>query len=131
MNILSLAPNVPPMVQVARISGSTILVSWTSLTLSEARGFITNYTVAYSLLSGGSKRQTLNIVYQIVSAALNETTIEGLDESTAYLVQVSASTSVGAGVLSEPWLVARGGNFYVLFLLVFIVLILTGYKNFW
>ena len=109
MILLSLAPNVPPMVQVARISASTILVSWTSLILSEACGFITNYTVAYSLLSGGSKQQILNIVYQIVSAALNETTIKGLDESTAYLVQVSASTVVGAGVLSEPLLVAGGG----------------------
>ena len=100
MNLCSIASSVSPMVQVARFSRSIILVSWTSLILSEARGFIINYTVAYSLLaSGESKRQTQNILYQIVSAALNEATIDGLDESTAYLVQVSASTSVGAGVL--------------------------------
>ena len=114
MYVHSLAPSVSPMVQGSRISGSIILVSWTSLTLSEARGFITNYTVTYSSSSDGSKRQTQNTLYQIMSAALNETTIEGLDESTAYLVQVSASTAVGAGVLSEPLLVPRRGNSVVI-----------------
>ena len=119
MNLYSLAPSVSPVYQVARISGSIVLVSWTRLTLSEARGFITNYTVTYSSSSGGSKQQMQNTLYQIVSAALNETTIEGLDESTAYLVQVLASTSVGAGVLSEPLLVTRRGNFF--FVLVIVV----------
>ena len=80
-----------------RISGSMMRVSWTSLTLTEARGFITHYTVAYFPLSSGSKREELNILYQTVSKDSSETTIEGLDGYSAYVVQVSASTAAGDG----------------------------------
>ena len=84
-----------------RISGSMMRVSWTSLTLTEARGFITHYTVAYFPLSSGSKREELNILYQTVSKDSSEATIEGLDGYSAYVVQVSASTVAGAGGYSR------------------------------
>ena len=45
----------PKNIEVVRISGSMMRVSWTSLTLSEDRGFITHYTVAYFPLSSSSK----------------------------------------------------------------------------
>ena len=86
----------PKNVSVKRISGSMIRVSWTSMTLSEARGFITHYTVAYLPSTSRSKRQESNTLYQTVRNS-SETTIEGLDENIAYAVQVSASTATGAG----------------------------------
>ena len=72
-------------------------VSWISLTLTEARGFITHYTVAYFPLSSGNKREELNILYQNVSKDSSEATIEGLDGNTPYVVQVSAGTAAGDG----------------------------------
>ena len=80
-----------------RISGSVMRVSWTSLTLTEARGFITHYTVAYFPLSSGSKREELNILYQTVGKDSSDATIEDLDGYSAYVVQVSASTAAGDG----------------------------------
>ena len=80
-----------------RISGSMMRVSWSSLTLTEARGFITHYTVAYFPLSSGSKREELNILDQTVSKNSSEATIEGLDGYSAYAVQVLASTAAGDG----------------------------------
>ena len=80
-----------------RISGSMMRVSWIRLTLSEARGFITHYTVAYFPLSSGSKREELYILDQTVGNDSSEATIEGLDGYSAYAVQVSASTAAGDG----------------------------------
>ena len=80
-----------------RISDSMMRVSWSSLTLTEARGFITHYTVAYFPLSSGSKREEPNTLYQTVGKDSSETTIEGLDGFSAYAVQVSASTAAGDG----------------------------------
>ena len=84
-----------------RISGSMMRVSWTRLTLTEARGFITHYTVAYTPSSSGSKREEPNTLYQSVGNDSNEATIEGLDGDTAYAVQVSASTAAGSGDYSS------------------------------
>ena len=80
-----------------RISGSMMRVSWTSLTLTEARGFITHYTVAYFPLSSGSNQEEFSILYQTLSKDSSEATIEGLDGYSAYVVQVSASTAAGDG----------------------------------
>ena len=93
-----LEPRVSPRnTSVERVSSSMMRVSWTRLTLSEARGFITHYTVAYTPSSSGSKQEEPNTLYQTVSKHSSETTIEGLDGNTPYVVQVSASTAVGAG----------------------------------
>ena len=91
-------PSIAPKdIKVVRISGSMMRVSWTSLTLTEARGFITHYTVAYFPLSSGSKREELNILYQTVSKDSSKATIECLDGYSSYVVQVSASTAAGDG----------------------------------
>ena len=91
-------PSISPKdIEVVRISGSRMRVSWTSLTLTEARGFITHYTVAYFPLSSGNKRDELNTLYQILGNDSSETTIEGLDGYSAYVVQVSAGTAAGDG----------------------------------
>ena len=96
--IYYIEPSIAPKdIEVVRISGSMMRVSWTSPTLTEARGFITHYTVAYFPLSSGSKREELNILDQTVSKDSSEATIVGLDGYIAYAVLVSASTAAGDG----------------------------------
>ena len=77
-----------------------MMVSWTPLSLSEARGFITHYTVAYFPQQGSSKRQEPNTMYKNVSGDSDQATIDGLEASIDYGVQVSASTNAGSGDFS-------------------------------
>ena len=86
---------------VERTSPSTMLVSWTPLTLSEARGFVTFYTIAYTPILSSRRRQvSQDTMYRNASADSASITIVGLDGSVAYSVQVSAGTRAGQGVQS-------------------------------
>ena len=78
-----------------------MVVSWIPPTLSEARGFITSYTVFYSPHVNRIKRQEANTMQKTVSGDVNRTTIDYLDPNTAYDVQMSANTKAGASALSE------------------------------
>ena len=82
-----------------------MVVSWIPLTLSEAHGFITSYTVFYSPQVSRTKQEP-NIIQKTVSGDVSQTTIDGLDPNTAYNVQMSANTKAGAsslsGVISAP-----------------------------
>ena len=91
----------PKDVKVDRIHPTVMVVFWTPLTLSEARGFITSYTVFYSPQVSRTKRQESNTLQQTVSGNANRTTIYDLDPNTAYNVQMSANTKAGASALSE------------------------------
>ena len=78
-----------------------MVVSWIPLSYSEARGFISHYTVAYSPLTSGRKRQALDTMTQTVPGRdTNTTRIEGLDANTDYIVQVSATNGAGKGEVS-------------------------------
>ena len=86
---------------VGRTTPTTMLVSWTPLTLSEARGFVTFYTVAYTPVLNSRRRQvSQDTMYMSVSADSSSVTIVGLDGSLAYSVPVSAGTRAGQGVQS-------------------------------
>ena len=77
-----------------------MVVSWTPLTYSEARGFITHYTVHYSPVEVERKRQALATMTQIVPGMdTNTTRIESLDPNTDYTVQVSATNAAGTSAL--------------------------------
>ena len=78
-----------------------MVVSWTPLTLSEARGFIIRYTVFYSPQVSRRKRQEPNTMQKTVSGEVNQTTIHDLDPNTAYDLQMSANTKAGASALSK------------------------------
>jgi hypothetical protein len=84
-----------------------MVVSWIPLTYSEARGYITHYTVAYSPLRNEIKRQTLHKITRTVPGMdTNTTTIhEGLDADIDYIVQVSATNQAGSAEFSPPVLV--------------------------
>ena len=59
-----LTPSIAPKnVTISRPSPTVMVVSWIPLTYSEARGFISHYTVAYTpLTSNGRKRQATDIM---------------------------------------------------------------------
>jgi len=79
-----------------------MVVSWIPLTYSEARGFISHYTVAYTPQTSGRKRQAFDTMTQTVPGMdANTTRIEGLDANTDYIVQVSATNGAGTSELSS------------------------------
>ena len=84
-----------------RTSPTTMVVSWQPLTLAEARGFISHYTVRYSpqIISGGRKRQAA-MTMVVPGMDSNSTTITDLDPITVYEVQLSAATGAGDGNFS-------------------------------
>ena len=95
------APSVAPLnVRIIRPSATLMVVSWRPLTLTEARGFVSHYTVTYSpqVKSSGRKRQAA--MTEVVSGMDSSmVSIDGLDPDTVYNVHVSATTGGGDGVL--------------------------------
>ena len=110
-----LAPNVSPQVTVKRLSGTSMIVSWTKLTLTEARGFILNFSIVYYQSSGNRRRQQFKTVSVTVGNDSTKITISGLDEKLVYSVQVSANTVAGRGPLSMPYLVPLHGKKVTIF----------------
>ena len=97
----STVPSVSPSgVRVERLTSTAMNVSWTLLTLEEARGFVTSYTVSYRKDEGMAKRTTESVV--VPGGEQSSVVIGGLDPGSSYLVSVSASTSAGTGEMSEP-----------------------------
>lgn len=80
---------------------TVMVVFWNPLTYSEARGFVSHYTVAYSPQASNRKRQMSNAMKVTVSGMESyTTTIDSLDPNTLYGVQVSATTGGGEGEYS-------------------------------
>ena len=79
------------------------------MTLSEARGFITSYTVFYSPQVSRTKQET-NTMQKTVSGDVNQTTIDDLVPNIAYDVQMSANTNGGVSALSEVISVPNAGK---------------------
>ena len=74
-------------------------VSWTQLTLMEARAFITEYSISYKTARSSRRQQTTPVVHK-APADSSSTVVDGLDPSADYLVSLSAATSVGLGPAS-------------------------------
>ena len=79
-----------------------MVVSWIPLTYSEARGFVSHYTVVYTpVISNEMKRQAPNTMTVTVPGMdASATRIEGLDPNTYYTVQVSATNGAGTSKTS-------------------------------
>ena len=87
-------PGMAPMgVNVTRTSATVMVVSWIPLSYSEARGFISHYTVSFSPLTTGRKRQSATMSVPGMDA--NNTVIQDLDPNVEYIVQVSATNGAG------------------------------------
>ena len=94
----------PRRVVTTRPSDTVMVVSWIPLSYSEARGFISHYTVVY-FPPNMSKKQALDTMTQSVPGMdTNTTRIEGLDANTDYIVQVSATNGAGTSHLNPPLL---------------------------
>jgi hypothetical protein len=65
-----------------------MVVSWIPLSYTEARGFISHYTMAYSPLRNGRISQAVHTATQTAPGMdANTTRIESLDAKTDYIVQ--------------------------------------------
>ena len=99
-------PSVAPIPTLKWLSVSEMEVSWTSLTLEEARGFPTGYTVTYTSAAPGDparrRRRDEESGMETVSADQTSVTLTGLDSERQYSVSVAASTSAGTGTSSNP-----------------------------
>ena len=107
--VVVLEPHISPSLQIQRTSPSVITVSWSPLTLTEARGFVRNYTIIYYPALATRKRQQLIRTSIAVDSNVTRTTINGLDETSAYSVQISANNGAGRGPLSISISVAQFG----------------------
>ena len=83
------------------LNRASIKVSWSALSLIEARGFITNYTVIVQpvqLTSSNRKREETSKLLRVTTSSSNETSIvirSSLDPTLDYVISVSASTKIG------------------------------------
>ena len=76
-----------------RVNATThMIVSWTALSLVEARGHIIYYTVNYWPTSNREDINSINVPHNITTVEISD-----LLSGETYIVQVSASTSVGKG----------------------------------
>ena len=93
----------PQNVVISRINGTSALVTWTYLSLAEARGFITNYNITYWMV-GSDIMDSESI---LVPGGDNSTVISGLDPDSQYYFRVSASTVVGQSNFSDPVILSQ------------------------
>ena len=84
----------PRDIHVMRLSSSQIIVSWQPLSLEEARGFITKYTVTAEPTTLTRRRQE-GMLSVSVGHNATRAVLDGLSPFLAYSVSVSASTTVG------------------------------------
>ena len=90
-----------------RLSDSSIAVSWGPLTLEEARGFVTGYTVTAVPITEAKRRRHEEEIMTTADPNTSRVVLNGLDPRLAYWVSVSGSTAAGTstnnpGVLTEP-----------------------------
>ena len=79
-----------------RVNATHMIVSWTALSLVEARGHIIYYTVNYWPASNSEDIKSINVPHNI-----SRVEISHLLSGETYIVQVSANTSVGKGESAE------------------------------
>ena len=92
-------PNVAPKdIAVTRIDSTTVNITWKSMTLEGARGFITAYIITYDTIEGRRRREATKVE---VTPETKYKVIGSLDPRQSYVVTVSAATKEGEGVRSN------------------------------
>ena len=95
---LPLSP-APPVVQgviATRINNTAVRVSWEPLTLVNANGFITSYTIILTPVNSRKRQATTEM--KIVPANQSSVVFTGLHSNTAYRISVHATTGGGQGM---------------------------------
>ena len=87
----------PKGVMAVRLNDTAIRVTWEPLTLIEARGFITNYTIILQLEEDRKKIVDYAIT-KTVPDNVTTATVADLVPNANYIVSVSASTSAGTSI---------------------------------
>jgi len=87
-------------VNIERLNGTTMNVSWVPLNLVEARGIVQSYVITYEPTSGGSRRKRQQQQAQVDGSA-SYGIVGGLQPGVAYNVRVSGQTTVGPPGPSE------------------------------
>ena len=90
---------------VVRLNVTHMNVTWVTLSLEQARGFITGYTVTYQSLALRSRKEAA--VMEFVQPDGTYKVIGGLEYTVPYLVMVSARTAPGEGI-SSPAITVDG-----------------------
>ena len=90
---------------VDRVNGTHIMVTWVPLTLEEAQGFITHYTITAISFKDLQKRQDDGTVLGDFSSSASSGTLGGLNPGVEYGVVVIGNTVAGAGQQNPPVLV--------------------------
>ena len=100
--IILTEPSIAPKgVNVTRTSQTQMLVMWIPLSFTEARGFISHYTISYSPVTSERKRQSSAPMPEtVLGMDSNSATIDGLNPNTQYEVGVSATNGADTSDLS-------------------------------
>ena len=85
----------PIEVQGHNTSSTSIMVQWGNVSKSQRNGIIVNYIVTYQVSPEGDEQT------KVVNATTTQVTLMGLNKYTVYSIQLSASTSKGAGPKGE------------------------------
>ena len=113
----------PTVISITRLNGATIEVVWKPLSLEEAGGFITGYTVtAQQAQFNIDLRQSIALT---VPPTKNRAVLVGLDPKLSYWVSVSAGTTAGVSKTNRPMMSAASGNERNIVLLCPIVMIVS------
>ena len=101
-------PLIPPRnVTLVRVNSTAVKVSWMPLTLEEARGIITGYSVMYQ--TSDSRSRTVNTIS--VDFDASSVVIGNLREEERYGVSVACRTTNGTGQASD-FVYEPGENVY-------------------
>ena len=78
--------------EVNRLNGTAMNVSWVPLNLVEARGFVQSYIITYQQASTGSRRKR-QVQTETVDGSASSAIVGGLQPGVAYEVTVSGMTT--------------------------------------
>ena len=94
---MSVAPALAPTdVTLVRLTSTSIEVSWTPLSLVDARGLITGYLISYETASIHDKRNSIEVSSTTSSYIITDLTVDGV-----YGVTVACITEAGVGPVSD------------------------------
>ena len=99
-----------------RVNVTHMIVSWTALSLVEARGHIIYYTVNYWPAFSSEDIKSINVSHNITTVEISD-----LLSGETYIIQVSASTLVGKGQSANISSVYSPPGIESMYLLIMIV----------
>ena len=109
----------PQKVKVLRLTSTHLTVSWELLSLKEARGFITQYSITAEPASTGSGSRQERPVTMGVSHNVTRGVLDGLSPRLAYWVSVSASTVAGTSTSNKTFVDKLGMHEHIYHMYVF------------